>query len=117
MTAADIGNRGTRHEFVNDAIESWQPVLHEIRHKPDAEESVRTAEATAVMIVPAPPSTGAKYLNGTLMGGVLRLDLLEKPLQTSRAAFPRKYCRLLGGEREGVILRIIPDIAGRRICD
>ena len=55
MAAANIGNLRTALELLLHPFQRWDPLGHEIRPLPGAEEPLSPSEKTVVVLVPAHP--------------------------------------------------------------
>ena len=115
VPTAHISDIRAGTELVDDAVECWQPLLHQMSGVAGTEEPQTAGEQPLVVGMPADPVAAAERVNKHVVVRVAGRDGLERAAQEHRTLLVGDDHRLLGGQFEGVVVRVVGDVSAGRL--
>jgi hypothetical protein len=113
--ASDVGDVRPPLQLLDHAVQGRKPLADEMGGVAGPEEPQDTGEQPVVVLLPADPRSGAERVHEDVVVGVARGDALEGAAQEHRAVLIGDHHGLLGRQLEGVVHRVVADVAACRL--
>jgi hypothetical protein len=111
VPAPEVGHAGPRLQLVRHPVQGGQPLAHQVGAVAGPEEPHHAGEQPVVVFLPADPGAGAERVREQAVVGVAGGDGLVGAGQEDRAVLVRDHHGLLRGQLEGLIGRMVDDVA------
>ena len=115
VAAADVGDECAALELVDDALERWQPLRHQVGVVAGAEEPLAAFVDVVDVLVPAEAVAAARALDDRRRVDHRPDRSLEQTGQIRRAARVGECDRLLGRQRVAATVRVVLHEPARRL--